>query len=464
MDKKRQNIEMRMNGIVVFFYCLLIYFLPISIALTESLAGFVIVSFLIKKVLLNIHDIRDLPGPVTWQAKRRVIVESLKIPAGNLNKPVVFFLLASLLSVFHSQYFTLSLVAFLGKIMEGYFLLFSFADCFKTKQHIRNFIAVYLVVTLLMGINGVVQYITHTEFVRGTPLILGRISSSLRHANDFGAYLLFVIPVLLSLIFMPLNRWSWIEEWKTKQSVGSAVGFKILLGLLFLLIVTCEGLTFSRGSWVGFIFSLFALALFRKRGFLPGTAVVVIFMVIFLPFLTQTRDVSFVSDNVTIQENVDQQHKPKDFDSLPPIERWIEANKHFGFSGMGRAGFWTEAVSIIKRSPVLGSGLNTYSRMGTRYGYAHNCYLQMAAETGILGLISFLVLITFLFAEAVKSLPAIRDHFLKAILAGCLAGLVGFLIQSFLDTSFYSVQLGNLMWIFIGVIVAVQRLSKTQNN
>ena len=57
--------------------------------------------------------------------------------------------------------------------------------------------------------------------------------------------------------------------------------------------------------------------------------------------------------------------------------------------GSGRLAFWKKAISIIRSSPVCGTGLNTYTRIIKRdpdpktWWYAHNCYLQMAAETGL---------------------------------------------------------------------------------
>jgi hypothetical protein len=84
----------------------------------------------------------------------------------------------------------------------------------------------------------------------------------------------------------------------------------------------------------------------------------------------------------------------------------------------------------------------------------------MAAEIGIPGLISFLVLMGFVFYGPLRDLSKIQDAFLYAVQAGALGGLSGFLAQSFLDTSFYSVQLSNLMWLFIGLIVAIHRLPR----
>jgi hypothetical protein len=53
-----------------------------------------------------------------------------------------------------------------------------------------------------------------------------------------------------------------------------------------------------------------------------------------------------------------------------------------------------------------------------------------------------------------------RDPFLAMLLLGSLIGLGGFLVHSFFDTNFYSVQLGSFMWLIMGFIVAVQKIDK----
>jgi putative inorganic carbon (hco3(-)) transporter len=469
MDSEHQKIETRFNRIIVFFQCLLIYFLPISIALVETTSGFVMFFLVLKKGLLAAHDIRRLSaaGPVSWKTKFGLIWDSCKLPQNAVNWPMGISILAVGLSVINSQYFVLSLISFFAKLLQGYLIYMSFAECINSKGSLRNFISVYCVSLLLMGVNGLTQYITHTEFVRGTPLINDRVSSSLRHANDFGAYLLFAIPLLLSMLFMPLNRLSFLQEWKTQHSFGASKAAKAAIFILLLLILACEGLTFSRGSWVGLLISLFALAVFRRRGFLWIGVVGVIFMMIFAPYLVKVRDVSFVSDNIKVQEEVDLENKKSDLESLPPLQRWITANWHHGFNGMGRlgkTGFWTEAMRIIEQHPVLGTGLNTYSRSAVQYGYPHNCFLQMAAEVGLLGLFTFLGMIAALFIYAFSVVPLVRDHFFQAVLTGSMAGLAGFFVQCFFDTSLYSVQLSNLMWIFMGLIMTVCLRARVQNN
>jgi putative inorganic carbon (HCO3(-)) transporter len=134
--------------------------------------------------------------------------------------------------------------------------------------------------------------------------------------------------------------------------------------------------------------------------------------------------------------------------------------------GSGRFEYWEKAITIFRSSPVWGTGFNTYANIVKQdpnhrtWRYAHNCYLQMAAETGLLGLGCFLWLLAALFGHCFNSLRHFKaeDDGLT-VLQGALSGLVGFLVQSFFDNTFYTVQLGIMMWLIFGLAIAATRLT-----
>ena len=82
----------------------------------------------------------------------------------------------------------------------------------------------------------------------------------------------------------------------------------------------------------------------------------------------------------------------------------------------------------------------------------------MAVEIGIVGLLSFLWIVLTIFRKSLKVLNTMRDHFLRFLLLGVLAGYGGFLVHSFFDTNFYSVQLASLMWLLMGLIIAIPKI------
>jgi putative inorganic carbon (HCO3(-)) transporter len=111
---------------------------------------------------------------------------------------------------------------------------------------------------------------------------------------------------------------------------------------------------------------------------------------------------------------------------------------------------------------VLGHGLNTFMAHYLDYWvggqrlprYAHNCYLQVAAETGILGLAAFLWLLGALGARlfrALRGLPS-KD---RLLLSGVCAGLLAFVVQAGIDTNFYSLRQAALFWTLAGLALGV---------
>jgi O-antigen ligase len=129
-----------------------------------------------------------------------------------------------------------------------------------------------------------------------------------------------------------------------------------------------------------------------------------------------------------------------------------------------RAAMWQTAWAMIQDRPVMGHGLNTFMANYSRYSvdashnpaYAHNCFLQITAETGVVGLIAFVLFLTSLGwliwnALGMRTEPSQEDHVSRAVLEGVSAGLLGFLIQSMFDTNLYALRQAVLFWTLSGV-------------
>ena len=112
------------------------------------------------------------------------------------------------------------------------------------------------------------------------------------------------------------------------------------------------------------------------------------------------------------------------------------------------------SLEMLKQNPLFGLGLNTYSDHFPKFKpadypalmYAHNTYLQMATECGLVGLGLFLAFITAVMARASKN----RDVLGMALLAGAFAILVNGLFDSVLQ----STQLRQFFWILLGAASA----------
>lgn len=468
---------------MAFSFYALIYFLPISIALSETFTGLALLFYIFKR--LSFFWIR-----VSQRGKQEArdnwfifFFSSFKPPANHLNIPVVLFLFFNLISVILSRYPWLSIEGFFGKALQSAFLYFNFIEAINSKKRLRKFLIVFLISATLISINGLYQYFAGKDFIHGHLVYDGRISSSFRAHNDFAAYLIVIIPIFLSLsVLSTINgvKRSFGHEKEQVFSFFLSRRGKAMICVVFILSLACLGLTFSRGAWIALAFALLILSARKKRYIIANVLVLILFFNFFYPQLKETRQVRLMIDTVLTDDALDQRENdlyPKSATVVEPerdgkklniLEAYVEKFKSIRFlGGSGRTEYWREAIHMIRDYPIFGVGLNTYSVAGKGYkitwgGYPHNCYLQMAVETGILGLLSFLWLLGVIFNKSFRNLGSVKDPFLTLLLLGSLIGLGGFLVHSFFDTNFYSVQLGSFMWLVMGLIVAVQKIDQSE--
>jgi O-antigen ligase len=112
----------------------------------------------------------------------------------------------------------------------------------------------------------------------------------------------------------------------------------------------------------------------------------------------------------------------------------------------GRAHFWSVTLNMIKAYPYLGTGLGAYgvsytqfdSRNGLfRLEQAHNDYLQVLSDGGIVGGVLALSFVVLLFWKAIKRAKS-RDDFRRGVALGALSGCFGVLIHSFFDFTLHT--------------------------
>ncbi|HSE33567.1 MAG TPA: O-antigen ligase family protein [Pyrinomonadaceae bacterium] len=112
----------------------------------------------------------------------------------------------------------------------------------------------------------------------------------------------------------------------------------------------------------------------------------------------------------------------------------------------GRAHFWSVTVNMIKAHPVLGTGLGAfgviYTRFDTRNGMlrleqAHNDYLQVLSDGGLVGAFLALAFVALLFARAFYRMRT-RDPFRRGVALASLGGCLAVLVHSFFDFTLHT--------------------------
>ncbi len=379
-----------------------------------------------------------------WVAKRifiwfctKNIRESFRPVSSPLDHPISIFLGIGMMSILGSATPGLSYMGFINKTLEWFVIYFLVLEVIREKKHVVILMVIFAVAAMAVGVDCLVQlYVTHKDIFNGRALVDGyRVTASFSHPNCLGGFLAFAIPFIFSLFFIRLP---------TPWFYG---GVSIILGTLLWSLL----LTYSRGAWMAVALGiLWFMKIFfqRRRNFFPHANIILALLA--LVFLV-LNNYGFMA-----RKSLDQ--------SASVTADW-------------RLALWHESLGLIKERPFLGHGLNTFmplmknhleetqSPLGRGFSpsYAHNCFLQIAVETGVLGLSAFVWLTCGLFRRGLEGamieLPGEESR--QVLLKGLLAGVFAFMVHSFFDTHFYSLQLSALMWFMIGTIMALARIVQT---
>ncbi|MFH1441735.1 MAG: O-antigen ligase family protein [Candidatus Omnitrophota bacterium] len=120
------------------------------------------------------------------------------------------------------------------------------------------------------------------------------------------------------------------------------------------------------------------------------------------------------------------------------------------FSFLSRIEYWKETIDIIKLHPFTGIGLGNLNLSMSRY--AHNLYLQLWAETGILGLFSFLWLVGAVLKYNIKYIKDFGCNYINLNIL-LLVAVILFLIDNFISFSFFLPEVSFIWWIILGLSI-----------
>lgn len=143
------------------------------------------------------------------------------------------------------------------------------------------------------------------------------------------------------------------------------------------------------------------------------------------------------------------------------VNRFSTASEDAG----GRIGAWRDTIRIIRDFPIFGVGLNGYGtamlvyQSGDRrlfYKEAHNDYLQIAAEGGLLFVFPALLAVAIVALQIRSRFREGRDPPMTGwIRAGAVTALVGIGVQSLIE---FSLQMpGNTTLLIVLIAIAVHR-------
>jgi len=199
--------------------------------------------------------------------------------------------------------------------------------------------------------------------------------------NPFGGFMGLLAPIALMAVLAYAIRFWRKPSW---QALGIVIFYAIAAGFIVLGIV----ISWSRGSWLGFVASLIVVALALPRKFWHGLALMAclggligaLWIAGLLPASVIARISSSTEEFFT-------------FDDVRGVDITPE-----NYAVVERLSHWQAALNMAREHPWLGVGFGNYEAAYPAYrlinwheplGHAHNYYLNILAESGIIGLLGY---------------------------------------------------------------------------
>jgi len=400
-----------------------------------------------------IAEVLIVLGLMFWGLKI-INKEELKFTSAPLNIPIISFIAICVLSLIWSNSFFVSLKE-LPLFLAGPLLYFVITNSINDERQVNRILDILLLVGGLFGIYGIFQYngIDFSFWIRniGRQQVFGLFGN----VNFFAEYLIVPLPIAVSLFFTSRNKFK-----------------KILLLIAILAMGTSLIVTFTRGSYLSFgsalIFMFFLFLISRGKGFIKNNKKIFIILVaiIIITFLFVVPTSLNRSGTVI--------SKIKERASI------IQFINEFSFGR--RMAIYKFTTLMIKDHPLLGSGIGTYKYNTLRYqaeffaqgenrslyphGFAdkaHNEYLQLWAEIGIVGLGIFIWLMISYFRFGLKILRKIKDESRQGIIIGLMGAVVAVLVDGIFGFPLHLPATIVLFWLALGLTVAVGLLKDEVN-
>lgn len=258
------------------------------------------------------------------------------------------------------------------------------------------------------------------ELNQGMP---GRIYSFFDNPNAFAGILVMAMPLTYALV---LNAKTWYGR-------GAAL---VSLALCALALAQ----TYSRAGWIGFAVTIVVFVLFWNWRLIPVLIVAGLCCLPILPESIYNRILSIGS-----KEDGSTNYR------FHIYEATFRLLKDYFLQGTGLG------------SNVLHNTLKLYPPMynGAYPVHTHNLYLQIWAETGIFGLLTFLGAMIHQGKNAVKACVSATDRRVKLMIGAAVSGICGILVMGLAEYVWFYTRSLYLFWFIFAVIVTGIKIARS---
>ncbi len=393
-------------------------------------------------------EILIILGLMFWALR---IIDSKKIifDSASLNLPIVIFMAIFILSLIWSNNFIVSLKE-LPLFLAGPLLYFIVTNNINHERQINRILNALIIVGSLFGVYGILQYngIDLPIWIRnvGRNQVFGLFGN----VNFFAEYLIIPLPIAVSLFFVSRNKFK-----------------KCLLFIGILAMGTALMFTFTRGSYLAFgsalIVMFFLFLTSRDINFIKNNKKIFIIIIAAVIIITSLFFIPTpLSKSGTVISKIKSRISPTQLTQDIAIRR--------------RMATWNFTALMIKDRPLLGSGIGTFKYNTLKYqakffgqgqnrslyihGFAvkaHNEYLQLWAELGIIGLGIFIWLIIGYFSYGLRFLKKSKNNYYQGIVIGFMGVAAGVLVDGIFGFPLHLIATVILFWLCIGLTMVVTK-------
>jgi putative inorganic carbon (hco3(-)) transporter len=313
---------------------------------------------------------------------------------------------------------------------------------FKKPKKIKGMIWAYTLPLLI-----VIAYAWSRQFIYGT----GFNDTNAAHFvmnpfyRDHTSYGAVLAMIIFPYIGMNLKaKYSFL-----KGSVVFTIGLILFFALIF---------SYTRAAWISVLASLSVLAVIKLR-----IKFKYVLILISLGFLLLYSNQEFILKSLESNKQ----------DSSGNIAEHVQSISNIATdaSNLERINRWASAMRMFKERPIFGWGPGTYmfqyapfqlssqrTTISTDFGdlgNAHSEYIGSLSESGIIGFLSFLLVVVVSIITAFKVYGRIINKRMKRLVLSLILGFITYLLHGTLNNFLDTDKASALFWGFIAAFVAL---------
>ncbi len=411
------------GGVIIFVVSFVstqiaLYILIFSMLLSpEFIVGGTEGATLGRGITLRVDDLLVAVIGFSWLARMAINKELGFFLRTPLNRPIAYYMLvcvaSTLLGAMFGRVDLKTGVLFVLKYFEYVVIYFMVANYFKDRKQLKTFVWAMLLTCVIVSVISLAQI---PEGERISAPFEGKVGEP----NTYGGYLVFMMSIATGLALM--------EE-----------SFRTRLIAFFLVILFSIPLLYtqSRSSYLAAIPAVLSfLWLSKRKQWIPPALLLVALLLPFMaPKVTKDRVSYTFTQGVGRPDSV------------------AIAGVQLDTSTSARLQSWQEAIRDLVQHPVLGFGV-------TGYRFVDAQYVRVATETGLLGLLLFLLLLATILRESYRVFKASHDPFDKGLTIGFIAGFTGLLFHAIGANTFIIVRIMEPFWFITAMVMMIPSLKE----